>query len=225
MIEVQLEDGSTRRLWCTFGPQQIDINPFSEPGLSLLRFGSLLCRFLASRCIYRLLLALMDPGPAWQGRSLCATPWRGSATGASALRTMLDHWSMGNHARGTLHICMQRRLFSQLARVQHVSHQKPRPAALPVALRCRPPSGSIRAGCWRLLLRGLVHWCSGAKIVRLDAFGYVTKEPGTRCFFQEPEVWKLLDMVEKIVHEKDTGCAGFALCLNPSRDVEQDLGY
>jgi len=49
--------------------------------------------------------------------------------------------------------------------------------------------------------------CSGAKIVRLDAFGYVTKEPGTRCFFQEPEVWKLLDMVEKIVHDKDTGCA------------------
>jgi len=34
MIEVQLADGSTRRLWCTFGPQQIDINPFSEQGLS-----------------------------------------------------------------------------------------------------------------------------------------------------------------------------------------------
>ena len=32
MIEVTLADGSTRRLWCTFGPQQIDINPFSEPG-------------------------------------------------------------------------------------------------------------------------------------------------------------------------------------------------
>lgn len=25
-------DGSTRRLWCTFGPQQIDIDPFSIPG-------------------------------------------------------------------------------------------------------------------------------------------------------------------------------------------------
>lgn len=57
-------------------------------------------------------------------------------------------------------------------------------------------------------------WRSGAKIVRLDAFGYVTKEPGTRCFFQEPEVWKLLDMVEKIVHEKDTGCAHAPLCMS-----------
>ena len=25
---------------------------------------------------------------------------------------------------------------------------------------------------------------SGAKIVRLDAFGYATKKPGTPCFFQ-----------------------------------------
>ena len=24
----------------------------------------------------------------------------------------------------------------------------------------------------------------GAKLVRLDAFGYATKQPGTRCFFQ-----------------------------------------
>ncbi len=31
-IEVQMADGSTRYLWCTFGPQQIDIDPFSEPG-------------------------------------------------------------------------------------------------------------------------------------------------------------------------------------------------
>ena len=52
--------------------------------------------------------------------------------------------------------------------------------------------------------------CSGAKMVRLDAFGYVTKKPGTRCFFQEPEVWHLLDMVEKIVHANDTGYAVFA---------------
>ena len=32
VIEVTLHDGSTRRLWCTFGPQQIDIDPFSKPG-------------------------------------------------------------------------------------------------------------------------------------------------------------------------------------------------
>lgn len=25
-------DGSKKKLWCTFGPQQIDINPFSKPG-------------------------------------------------------------------------------------------------------------------------------------------------------------------------------------------------
>ncbi len=25
---------------------------------------------------------------------------------------------------------------------------------------------------------------AGARIVRLDAFGYATKKPGTRCFFE-----------------------------------------
>ncbi len=34
VIEVNMHDGSTRRLWCTFGPQQIDIDPFSKPGVS-----------------------------------------------------------------------------------------------------------------------------------------------------------------------------------------------
>ena len=49
--------------------------------------------------------------------------------------------------------------------------------------------------------------------MRLDAFGYVTKKPGTRCFFQEPEVWHLLDMVEKIVHANDTGCEVLEVAL------------
>ena len=31
-IETEMGDGSKRRLWCTFGPQQIDIDPFSVPG-------------------------------------------------------------------------------------------------------------------------------------------------------------------------------------------------
>ena len=31
LIEVDTKDGK-RRLWCTFGPQQIDIDPFSEKG-------------------------------------------------------------------------------------------------------------------------------------------------------------------------------------------------
>lgn len=29
----------------------------------------------------------------------------------------------------------------------------------------------------------------GAKIVRLDAFGYATKKPGTRCFFEVGQIW------------------------------------
>lgn len=32
----------------------------------------------------------------------------------------------------------------------------------------------------------------GAALIRLDAFGYATKKPGTSCFFLEPEVWDLL---------------------------------
>lgn len=32
MIEVEMKDGSKKKLWCTFGPQQIDIDPFSKPG-------------------------------------------------------------------------------------------------------------------------------------------------------------------------------------------------
>ena len=38
MLTVTMADGSTRRVWCTFGAQQIDINPFSVPGA-----GSLCC--------------------------------------------------------------------------------------------------------------------------------------------------------------------------------------
>lgn len=32
----------------------------------------------------------------------------------------------------------------------------------------------------------------GAALIRLDAFGYATKKPGTNCFFLEPEIWDLL---------------------------------
>lgn len=32
VLEVKLNNGDTARVWCTFGPQQIDINPFSEFG-------------------------------------------------------------------------------------------------------------------------------------------------------------------------------------------------
>lgn len=32
----------------------------------------------------------------------------------------------------------------------------------------------------------------GMSIIRLDAFGYATKRPGTKCFFEEPDIWELL---------------------------------
>jgi len=32
VIEVTLEDGTKRKLWCTFGTQQIDLDPFSPSG-------------------------------------------------------------------------------------------------------------------------------------------------------------------------------------------------
>jgi sucrose phosphorylase len=39
----------------------------------------------------------------------------------------------------------------------------------------------------------------GAAIVRLDAFAYATKKPGTNCFFIEPDVWELLDYGKAIL--------------------------
>ncbi len=33
----------------------------------------------------------------------------------------------------------------------------------------------------------------GAKGIRLDAFAYTVKRPGTNCFFIEPDVWEVLD--------------------------------
>ncbi|EIE21097.1 sucrose phosphorylase [Coccomyxa subellipsoidea C-169] len=47
--------------------------------------------------------------------------------------------------------------------------------------------------------------CSrGARMVRLDAYGYATKKPGTRCFFEEPEAWQILKDLEKISDEYDS---------------------
>ena len=33
----------------------------------------------------------------------------------------------------------------------------------------------------------------GADIIRLDAFAYAVKKPGSSCFFVEPEIWELLE--------------------------------
>jgi len=52
----------------------------------------------------------------------------------------------------------------------------------------------------RLLLADFLHFlCSrNIKTIRLDAIGYVTKNPGTSCFFIEPDIWEVLDFVKKI---------------------------
>ena len=36
---------------------------------------------------------------------------------------------------------------------------------------------------------------NGVSIVRLDAVGYVTKKPGTSCFFVEPEIYRFLEWI------------------------------
>lgn len=37
-----------------------------------------------------------------------------------------------------------------------------------------------------------------AALIRLDAFAYATKRAGTSCFFQEPEVWELLEYCKAV---------------------------
>jgi len=39
----------------------------------------------------------------------------------------------------------------------------------------------------------------GASLIRLDAFAYAIKKPGTNCFFLEPEIWELLESLKSIV--------------------------
>lgn len=38
-----------------------------------------------------------------------------------------------------------------------------------------------------------------AAVIRLDAFAYATKKPGTNCFFVEPEVWELLEFTRDVL--------------------------
>lgn len=42
----------------------------------------------------------------------------------------------------------------------------------------------------------------GAVIVRLDAFAYTTKKPGTSCFFVEPDVWENLEFAASSVEKQ-----------------------
>ncbi len=52
---------------------------------------------------------------------------------------------------------------------------------------------------FRKTIGGLVQ--RGAKIIRLDAFAYTTKRPGTNCFFLEPDVWEVLEFCDQIASE------------------------
>jgi sucrose 6(F)-phosphate phosphorylase len=47
----------------------------------------------------------------------------------------------------------------------------------------------------RALFREILSHMSlhGVKVIRLDAVAYITKKPGTSCFFVEPEIYHLLD--------------------------------
>jgi sucrose phosphorylase len=40
---------------------------------------------------------------------------------------------------------------------------------------------------------------NGAAVIRLDAFAYTTKKVGGSCFFEEPEIWGILDHVQTIL--------------------------
>lgn len=44
---------------------------------------------------------------------------------------------------------------------------------------------------------------NGASMVRLDAFAFATKKYGTSCFFIEPEMWQLMERVQRILDEKN----------------------
>jgi sucrose phosphorylase len=54
---------------------------------------------------------------------------------------------------------------------------------------------------WQFIKSSLKHLCEKGqtKLIRLDAFGYVTKRAGTSCFMQEPGVWELLDRIKQVV--------------------------
>lgn len=42
----------------------------------------------------------------------------------------------------------------------------------------------------------------GMQMIRLDAFAFATKKLNTSCFFIEPEMWDMMDRVQKILDEK-----------------------
>ncbi len=43
----------------------------------------------------------------------------------------------------------------------------------------------------------------GISVVRMDAYGYITKMRGTNCFFVEPQVWDLIRAMEELLGARD----------------------
>ena len=43
----------------------------------------------------------------------------------------------------------------------------------------------------------------GISVVRMDAYGYITKVRGTNCFFVEPQVWDLIRSMEDLLAQQD----------------------
>lgn len=56
---------------------------------------------------------------------------------------------------------------------------------------------------WEFVERSLRHLMDhGASMMRLDAFAFATKKYKTSCFFIEPEMWEMMERVQKILDEK-----------------------
>lgn len=57
---------------------------------------------------------------------------------------------------------------------------------------------NVATQCTRRFIRDSLAFLAekGASVIRLDAFAYATKKPGTNCFFLEPDVWELLEFLQ-----------------------------
>ncbi len=60
----------------------------------------------------------------------------------------------------------------------------------------------VHSGATRRLFENVLAYMSqhGVKIVRLDAIGYVVKQPGTSCFFVEPSIYEFLAWIAGAAH-------------------------
>lgn len=62
----------------------------------------------------------------------------------------------------------------------------------------------------------------GISVVRMDAYGYITKVRGTNCFFVEPQVWDLIHEMEALLNQQSMTLlpevhASYETALNISR--------